>query len=362
MNKRAKIFIILILLVIATIAVWLWLRHENSIQQSVTRSATVETNQPETLAKTVAQRSTPEVTSTQTNAPNPPTQNEAAVVESSIKSMQTEIKRGYQEWRTPIEFYGKVVDENTNAVSNAIVHFVWTDLSPTGNSEKNTISDQDGLFSLSNTTGKNLIVQVSKEGYYPYQRFGAAFNYAGENQNFIPDAANPVIFRLKRKGVAEPLVHVQSPMGGPKGFRIDKDGTAIEISLKTGNAVPLGQGDLRVRSWTDNQGKVAGEKYDWKCQISVPNGGILQSTSELDFEAPLDGYSAVDVIDMPANLETGWSSHESRNYFLKLANGNYARISFEMVAGGDHFFQLESFLNPSGSRSLEFDPKIAINP
>jgi hypothetical protein len=34
----------------------------------------------------------------------------------------------------------------------------------------------------------------------------------------------------------------------------------------------------------------------------------------------------------------------------------------EMVAGGDHFFQLESFLNPSGSRSLEFDPQIAINP
>ena len=228
--------------------------------------------------------------------------------------------------------------------------------------EKDTISDQDGLFPLSNTNGKNLIVQVSKEGYYSYQRFGAAFNYAGENQNFVPDTANPVIFRLKKKGVAEPLVHVQSPMGGPKGFRIAKDGTVDEISLSTGKAVPPGQGDLRVQCWTDNQGKAPGERYDWKCQISVPNGGILQSTNDLDFQAPLHGYQTADVIDMPAKLETDWSSHASRNYFLKLANGNYARMSFEMVAGGDHFFQLESFLNPSGSRSLEFDPQIAINP
>ena len=113
--------------------------------------------------------------------------------------MEEERQKGLNEWRTPIEFYGKVVDENTNPVANASVHFVWTDLSQKGNSEKDTTSDEDGLFSLNDTTGKNLIVQVSKKGYYSYQRFGAAFNYAGENQNFVPDAANPVVFRLKKK-------------------------------------------------------------------------------------------------------------------------------------------------------------------
>ena len=65
---------------------------------------------------------------------------------------------------------------------------------------------------------------------------------------------------------------------------------------------------------------------------------------------------------MPATREADWSSRAHRAYFLKLANGNYARVSFEMVAGGDHFFQLESFLNPSGSRNLEFDPAKAITP
>jgi len=299
---------------------------------------------------------------TPTVVPNRPAQNGATVVENRINQIQTEIERGYDEWRTPIEFYGKVVDENTNPVANADVHFVWTDLSLKGNSDKGTTSDGNGLFSLHNETGKHLMVQVSKQGYYSYQPFGAAFFYAGENQNFAPDAANPITFRLKKKGVAEPLVHVQLPMGGPKGFRIGKDGTTVEISLTNGKAVPPGQGDLRVQCWTDNQGKASGERYDWKCQISVPSGGLLQSTNELDFQAPLDGYQTVDTIDMRADLETDWSSHASRNYFLKLANGNYARMNFEMVAGGDHFFQLESFLNPSSSRSLEFDPQIAINP
>ena len=362
MNKRTRIFVVLALLLIAA-AVWLWPYHNRPAEQPVTESATAETNQPAALpVKSAARRTAPAVTSTPTAVPNPPAQNGAAVVENRINQIQTEIERGYEEWRTPIEFYGKVVDENTNLVAGASVHFVWTDLSPKGNSEKDTTSDQDGFFSLSNTNGKNLIVQVSKEGYYSYQRFGAAFNYAGENQNFIPDAANPVIFRLKKKGVAEPLVHIQSPMGGPKGFRIAKDGTADEISLTTGKAVPPGQGDLRVQCWTDNQGKAPGEKYDWKCQISVPSGGLVQSTEDLDFQAPLTGYRTSDAIDMPAKLESDWSSHVKRNYFVKLANGNYARMSFEMVAGGDHFFQLESFLNPSGSRNLEFDPQIAINP
>jgi hypothetical protein len=45
----------------------------------------------------------------------------------------------------------------------------------------------------------------------------------------------------------------------------------------------------------------------------------------------------------------------------KLANDNYAHIKIEMMAGGDYnFFVLESYVNPSGSRNLEFDRKKAI--
>ena len=356
---KKRIFIVLLSLVVA--GVWLWLRHNQPAEQVLTESPVEETNQP-TPSQSRQRRTAPASAPTPPSASIPPARDAAASVERRINQIKTEVERGYEEWRTPIEFYGKVVDENTNAVSNADVHFVWTDLSPKGNSDKQTTSDGNGLFSLRNEAGKHLMVQVSKQGYYSYQPFGAAFFYAGEDQNFVPDAANPVIFRLKKKGVAEPLVHVQAPIGGAKGFRVARDGTAIEISLTTGKTVSLGEGDFRVQCWTDDQSKPRGEKYDWKCQITVPNGGLVQSTEDLDFQAPSDGYRTSELIDMPANVGGEWSSHVKRNYFLKLADGNYARLSFEMVAGGDHFFQLESFLNPSGSRSLEFDPQIAINP
>lgn len=350
---RKRIYIILLLPL--ALIIWLLLHRNRHTEQSAVQP-TVEQAVNDATATARKKASVSSSAPTPSNVPVSPTQNGAVVVENRINEVKSNIEKGYEEWRTPIEFYGEVIDENTNPVSNANVHFVWTDLSPQGNSETDTTSDGQGLFSLRDVSGKHLIVQVSKLGYYSYQPFGAAFFYAGENQNFVPSVASPVIFRLKKRGIAEPLIHVQAPMGGPKGFRIAKDGAAVEVSLTTGATVPLGQGDLRIQCWTSDQ-PTPGKNYAWKCQVSVPNGGLLETSDNLDFQAPLNGYLGSDVIDMSTNLETdSWSSQASRNYFLRLANGTYARTSFQIVAGGDHFFQIESFLNPSGSRNLEFDP------
>ena len=70
------------------------------------------------------------------------------------------------EWKQPIDFYGKVLDEHEQPVANARVRFVWNDLSPTGTSEAETATDSSGLFSLRDKRGKGLSVYVSKEDYY----------------------------------------------------------------------------------------------------------------------------------------------------------------------------------------------------
>jgi len=57
------------------------------------------------------------------------------------------------------------------------------------------------------------------------------------------------------------------------------------------------------------------------------------------FLAPESGYQPSFQISRQIN-DPDWTGQE------KQANGTYARIRFEMVAGGDHFFQLESFPNP----------------
>ncbi len=59
---------------------------------------------------------------------------------------------------------------------------------------------------------------------------------------------------------------------------------------------------------------------------------------------------------MPMSLGPEWHDKAALNYFVKLGNGNYGRIRFEMVPYGEHFFLIESYLNLFGSRLLEGDP------
>jgi hypothetical protein len=272
-----------------------------------------------------------------------------------INQMRADLEKSSADWSASIRFYGKVVDEATNPVANAQIELSWTDLSLTGNSAAHTTSDINGFFSLEGVTGKNLIVRVSKQGYYAFQPFGLAFNYSGEAQNFSPDGSKPVIFMLKRKGLAEPLIHVAGK------FSIPKNGQQVDIDLSSGKQVAPGTGSLRVQCWTHDEAVSPGEKYDWRCRIGINGGSLVISTNDLDFIAPVDGYLPTDEIDMPVSLNEGWSRFAKRRYFFKLRDGTYGRISFEMVAFNDHFFKLEAFLNPSGSGNLEFDPSKEIS-
>jgi len=84
------------------------------------------------------------------------------------------------EWKTAINFYGRVVDEGDRAVPGAHVAFSWTDLSSEGNSHSATASDGSGTFSLEGKAGRVLQVDVSKEGYYKVRNERLrSFDYAG---------------------------------------------------------------------------------------------------------------------------------------------------------------------------------------
>jgi hypothetical protein len=144
-----------------------------------------------------------------------------------------------------------------------------------------------------------------------------------------------------------------------KNVKISKMGIPASMDLRTGKTFGLVNPDIQVQAWTQNQGIVPGtyKHYDWRCVITVPGGGLqARMGDEFDFEAPTDGYQPSDEIDM-SSTAAPWTDQVSREYFLKLANGEYARISFTMSAGGDHFFSITSYLNPTpGHRNLEYNP------
>lgn len=146
--------------------------------------------------------------------------------------------------------------------------------------------------------------------------------------------------------------------------RLPRDGTPTEITLRKERpvAVGSGQGDLRVEVWTDDANMDARRQYDWRCRVTVPGGGLVERTGQFDFVAPADGYSPVFEQAMQ-RVDSRWTNGFEKNFFLKLRDGTFARLRFDLAAGGDHFVYLEGFLNPKpGNRNLEFDPAKAISP
>src|SRR5271157_234473 len=98
------------------------------------------------------------------------------------------------DWKMTLNFYGKVVDENDRTVKDAAVKFIWTTTGvASGTSDAETLSDGNGLFSLTGQHGKILVVSVRKQGFYTVENgySQTAFEYADPSspRYYEPDPA-----------------------------------------------------------------------------------------------------------------------------------------------------------------------------
>ena len=264
----------------------------------------------------------------------------------------------FSAFMTPIAFFGKVIDEKGNPIENADVY-----LSPTNSidpkskkTQYSRRSDRGGRFSIYGIFGATLYVEVSKEGYYEISEIGGrggsvgTFRYVGPPSNTdlpIPTAEKPAIFVLRRKGEAAMLHAIFD-----RSVKIPGDGTQVEMNLDTRQTTGAHDTFL-VRCWAEKEKRNAGGQYSWRCNVSVPGGGLVKREGRLDFEAPADGYKASDDI---TQSEGSWAPSANREYFLKTADNHYARISIQVHTYNDPFIVIESYLNPRlGDRNLEYD-------
>src|SRR5438309_637665 len=126
----------------------------------------------------------------------------------STEQIAAEVKRrdsedAKWEWKVPIRFFGRTVDERLLPVAGAEIHFQWTDLSNHGTSQTTGSSDDRGFFSLSNIHGKRLVIRVRKDGYYSSdQENQVSFEFANpfEETYYQANPDNPVLFQLRKKG------------------------------------------------------------------------------------------------------------------------------------------------------------------
>jgi hypothetical protein len=289
--------------------------------------------------------------------PGPSPSPEAAVTPRSVPPIEERRKAVAEKVRgvlaTPITFYGRVVDQNDDPVPDATVNYNALDKFDASGSQYQGKSDANGSFSISGIVGAALSVGVRKEGHYMIDGKSANTFAYGVGPDSVrrepPTKDDPAIFVLQKMGTAEPLIHISS-----RTYRIPRNGAPVEVNLTTGRV--SAPGHLRVETWTEDQTKDAKQHYNWRCRISLPNGGLIERYGQFDFRAPADGYRPSDYIVMLRTAEK-WQPQAKRDYFIQLPEGNYGRLTFYMIAQGDHFFEIESYINPTpGSRNLEFDP------
>lgn len=252
-------------------------------------------------------------------------------------------------YNTPINFWGKVVDEKGDPVSGALVKLGTADQLLQAGTRYERITDVHGLFSVLDAKGLSISVNVSKGGYYQTSRSRGQLSYSQPygNKEPLPAPDKPTIFELRKMGETMPLIHFAE-----RPIRLPKNGFPIEVNLKTG--LTTGQGNLKVQCWTNDQVKNAHGHYEWKCVLTVSEGGLIERIDRFAFEAPVDGYQK--SVKLTPSSEK-WASNVEKQYFIKLSDDRYARINFRMRTGGEHFFVIESYFNPTpGSRNLEYDP------
>lgn len=279
----------------------------------------------------------------------------------------------------PIEFYGRAVDQYGEPVASAEVEgSVMVNTGTTGGVRKaRTNTDGQGYFSFTGLQGQDLTMVVTKPGY-EFSTRTKLFSYTyfeADHKRHNPDPKNPVVFVMWKKQGAEPLVHYEW-----RSWKLAADGSPLGVNLEKGKAVSDAP-DLVVRfRRADGPSNIPG--YAWAAQIEAPKGGLILAP-DLDFYnlAPADGYVAnfefaqpsYDQIKaLPKEEQRSWNASAELMFWIKMRDGDqFGRVRLRLHPPNEKLsdgrfesasFAVEAWLNPSGSRNLEYDRAKEIRP
>jgi hypothetical protein len=363
MNKR---WILLICIIVAAlVALWVFRRTTNLTVAPVT------TNSPFSAALSSSPKSdSPNTNESMTNVNGLLLSRPRLFKTTNYPPQTAEEKAQWDWWRamretdpsfegkTPIEFYGKVIDQFSNGVEGANVVLAWTTVvGPTPTPEKRMMSGRNGLFSISDIRGKRLAVDVSKEGYLSTSNSSQSFEYSDfTDQLFhVPDANNPVIFRLQKLMGAEPLYKFL-PYG-----EIPVNGAPLILNVEKGKIGA--QGDLAC-SVTLGNGRGDFGAADFTVTLDGLNGTVFsQSDEEFLFNAPESGYQKTITIAVKAD-DPNYQWTQKLRFYVKTSNSKFAAAEVKVTLYGNlksAGFSAIIYYNPSGSRNLEFDQDKVIN-
>jgi len=150
---------------------------------------------------------------------------------------------------------------------------------------------------------------------------------------------------------------------GGKTFDTLPDGVEVRLDIRTGRIVESGGDLIFVLNYRFQSSKVSSDgRYNWSAIITVVDGGLVEANQRIEnmMEAPESGYNSSFVWKMPAGYPN--VPHEpTKNFYAKFRGAQFARLLIHLE-GPNGRTQATWWVNPSGSRNLEYDEKLRIVP
>lgn len=281
----------------------------------------------------------------------------------SMPTFEEQMQAITDEINAPMSFFGKVLDQNNQPIPGATVRFntrsaimIGPRSSQTKMTEWEKVTDADGRFSLTEASGDVLCIEaLEKPGYETSPKISTAYIFSGRSSEELhhPDVGNPVIFRMWKRQGADRLATAD------KFYGLAPDNRIYTIDLlnhrKTEGETP--DGDLRVRMKRPPQIEPR-SKFPWEVTIEAVEGGLIETKDEMMNLAPEKGYAPRYELRMdPA--EPDWVPQLKKQFYLFSRGKLYTRFTVEFLPdyNDKSVFAIKYFLNPTGSRNLEFDER-----
>lgn len=266
-------------------------------------------------------------------------------------------------WKRPIDFYGIVLDAFDKSVEGAEVEFQWNEANR-GTRSFTVVSGDGGFVNLTDRRGYVLTIRAKKDGYYTTQRGNISLNYAEpwDLRFHQPDPNRPVILKLRKKGVPEPLIE-RRMLKYP-----DSTGDGVISIDLLGQREFDDEADLRIRLSHGPELEIEGHgRFDWAVEVEAVEGGLIEYSNqeEFPFLAPESGYEPVIRLAMKAD-NPKWESNFTKKFFFRTRGGkHYGRMVLRVSPFPENALPtvtlVEYYLNPAGSRNLEFSPDLEVS-
>lgn len=253
-----------------------------------------------------------------------------------------------------IDLYGRVVDQDGQPIAGAQVKggiLFAVSLTSSRSEEVVTETDAAGKFQFVDLHGMDFGVALQKAGYEFRSK-------TGWTKDYKPDLNNPMVFTMWKLQGAEPMVHTKFDS------RVPYEGTPATFDLLTGKKTDTG--DLKI-TLVRNPVQIVpgGAPYDWNVKIEIVGGGLIESHDLYSYKAPENGYEQKFDFSQAKDGQS-WTREFRGTFYIHTAKDNYGRITINLTTDSDRpdgtGLTIEAYVNPSGSRNLEWDRTQQVKP